>query len=554
MLKRFSLLACSVSTFLLPLASFAAPLTPQQVLDRSLTTVSQQERASHFGLDFDIRYDENVLKKQPYASGSEHVRLHAVLDTQAFLRGEKDADGVFTLRVPHFEVKGDTNQPINVQNPFTLEARVVNKVLYVRVSDVSPLLLAQLPPPSTAGGPDFRALIGTWIKIDPAELGPEAQELGPLPSGLTTSDDQARLQELRALIAPGSVLQVTGVEKRYKNAAGDQLMRLRVRLNPRFIDRILDYQDRQMVKAGGHKMTAKERATAKKELQTAIAPFKFIAVVNATKVRVERFEGAYVKSDALYRYEWKNGKEKKYYNGKSTIDVRFGISTQPIADRAVPVPEPSTSFKTLMDQWKQANLPPEPTMVPEAVPVPPTVNPSMSPTSLAPVGGSDHIRGNPQAPVTVMVYSDYQCPFCQQFAPSIQRLLTEFPQDVRVVYRNYPLSFHEQAQPAAEAAECAGRVGGSLAFWSMHDQLLAQGSAIGAVSYTTLASQIGLNPQAFETCMNNHEGVGKVNQDINSGNEAGVNGTPATFVNGVLVSGAVPYEALRQEVVRALGR
>jgi protein-disulfide isomerase len=554
MMKRFSLLAC-VSTFLLPLTTFAAAPTPQQVLDRGLmNTVQQQRQAERSSVDFDIRYDTAVLKKDLYGSGNEHMRMRAVLSSDTFVRGAVDADGIFSLRVPQFEYKTDKEPLVKVPNPFNLEVRLVNHVVYIRVSDVAPALLAQLPATTSPGESDLRALIGAWIKIDPAELGADMQDFSMLSTGITDATKDANLKDLRALLS-GSVFQVVSVESRTKNSAGDQMMRLRIRLNPTFIDRLVSYQDAQAVKMGGVKMTAKQRAAAKKELQTALAPLKLVAVVNATKMTLDRVEAVYVKTDSIYRYDYRNGKEKKYYNGKSTMDIRFGISLQGITDRSVPIPEGAISLKTLVDQWKQAVAIPETNPEEPVQVLPPLLNDPFPPaTTVTPVDGSDHIRGNAQAPVTVIVYSDYECPFCQQHAPNIQRLLMEFPQDVRVVYRNYPLSFHPHAQEAAEAAECVGRVAGSSAFWSMHDQLFAQGSNLGAVSYTSLATQLGVNPQSFVACMNAHESVGKVNQDVMTGNQSGVNGTPATFINGVLISGAVPYESLRQAVQQALPR
>ena len=107
---------------------------------------------------------------------------------------------------------------------------------------------------------------------------------------------------------------------------------------------------------------------------------------------------------------------------------------------------------------------------------------------------------------------------------------------------------------AAEAPECAGRVGGSFAFCTMHDYLFTNGANLGTVAYTTAASQQGLNPQAFETCMNGHQGADKINENLMTGSNAEVTGTPATFINGVLYSGAVGYEQLRQGVMHAMGR
>lgn len=561
MVKRVSLLVCTVSTFLLPLTSFAAALTPQQALDRSLLNAAQERRAENTAFELDIRHDTKVLKKDLSASGNQKARVRLAITTDTFMRSLVESDGIVTIRVPQFEWESGRDQPIRVQNPMTLELRVVNQVLYLRVSDVAPVLLAELPA-SSPGEPDLRSLIGTWIKIDPAELAEGSRDLGLFSPKMTEASPLSNLEEIKALLAPGSVFQVTGIERRYRASSGDQMMRLRVHVHPKFIDRILAYVDARALKTGGVKMTAKERATSKKQFQTLLAPLKLVAVVNATKTTLDRVEGSYVKTDSVYRYEWKNNRQVKYYNGKSTTDVRFGVSMRAIPDREVAIPEGAVSLKALLDQWKQANQLSEPSASPDVPPAPPETDPWSIPdssgvpmSSVTPVNGSDHIRGNAQAPVTVIVYSDYECPGCQRHAPEVNRLLQEFPQDVRVVYRMFPLAtIHPNAQMAAEASECAGRVGGSFGFWGMHDYLFTNGANLGTVSYTTAAAQQGLNPQAFEACMNAHEGSGKINENLMTGENAGVTGTPATFINGTFYSGAVGYDQLRQGVLQALGR
>ena len=111
-------------------------------------------------------------------------------------------------------------------------------------------LLAELPTVSSPGQPDLRALIRTWIKIDPTELA-EERDLALLSPSLTEASKLSNLQEIKALLAPGSVFQVARVEKRYKATNGDQMMRLRIRLNPKFVDRMLDYVDAQALKSEG---------------------------------------------------------------------------------------------------------------------------------------------------------------------------------------------------------------------------------------------------------------------------------------------------------------
>lgn len=167
------------------------------------------------------------------------------------------------------------------------------------------------------------------------------------------------------------------------------------------------------------------------------------------------------------------------------------------------------------------------------------------------VTAADHILGKKDAKVTVIEYSDFQCPFCSQIEPALAQMMKDFPNDVRMIYRHFPLSFHENAQKAAEASECAAKLGGNDAFWKMHDKLFANQQTLGTELYTRLAGELGLNAANFKKCLDSGETAAIVNSDMASGNDAGVNGTPATFINGKLISGAVPYATLKQELTAA---
>ena len=167
------------------------------------------------------------------------------------------------------------------------------------------------------------------------------------------------------------------------------------------------------------------------------------------------------------------------------------------------------------------------------------------------VTDKDHILGKKNAKVTVVEYSDFQCPFCAQYEPTIEQMMKDFPNDVRLVYRHFPLSFHENAQKAAEASECAAKLGGNDAFWKMHHKLFQNNTALNTDLYVRLAKEFRLNEGAFKKCLDSGETASIVSADMASGNDAGVNGTPASFINGKLVSGAVPYATLKQALVAA---
>lgn len=171
---------------------------------------------------------------------------------------------------------------------------------------------------------------------------------------------------------------------------------------------------------------------------------------------------------------------------------------------------------------------------------------------LKPVGAGDHVLGAKNAKVTLVEYSDFQCPFCSRHLPTVKQALKDFPNDVNLVYRHYPLSFHPEAQKAAEASECAAKLGGNDAFWKMHDELFTNQATLSRSLYTELAKKIGLNTANFDKCLDGGEMAAKVNADLNEGTTAGVEGTPATFVNGQLISGAVPYSELKAAIQAAL--
>lgn len=171
--------------------------------------------------------------------------------------------------------------------------------------------------------------------------------------------------------------------------------------------------------------------------------------------------------------------------------------------------------------------------------------PSAPAGPVKPVDAKDHVRGAKNAKVTLIEYSDFECPFCKRHSPTMDQVLKEYPNDVRVVFRHYPLSFHQNAPKQAEASECVAEIAGNDAFWKFHDKLFertaAGGTGFALADLPALAKEVGANEAKFKTCLDSGKYAAKVNQDMQEGADAGVEGTPATFVNGKLVSGAVPF-------------
>ena len=148
-----------------------------------------------------------------------------------------------------------------------------------------------------------------------------------------------------------------------------------------------------------------------------------------------------------------------------------------------------------------------------------------------PVGPGDHILGDPDAPVTLVEYGDYECPYCGRAHLVTQEVLRRLGRDVRFVYRHLPLSeIHPHALAAAEAAEAAGAQG---KFWPMHDTLFENQDALEAEDLPGYAEALGLDTPRFVRDLGSHAHLAKVKGDFRSGIRSGVNGTPTFFIDGV---------------------
>jgi protein-disulfide isomerase len=180
--------------------------------------------------------------------------------------------------------------------------------------------------------------------------------------------------------------------------------------------------------------------------------------------------------------------------------------------------------------------------------------PAANPTVKISLTAADHITGGKNPQVYLVEYSDFQCPYCKRHEPTIQQVLKTYGGKVAVVYRHYPLSFHQNAQIAAEASECASEQG---KFWQYHDVLFdkgqGDGTGLASADLKKYAVDLGLNTAKFNTCLDANKYSAVISADQASGNSYGVNGTPATFVtdtngNGELVSGAVPFETMKAAI------
>jgi protein-disulfide isomerase len=176
--------------------------------------------------------------------------------------------------------------------------------------------------------------------------------------------------------------------------------------------------------------------------------------------------------------------------------------------------------------------------------------------NLRPVNAErDHIFGNPDAPITLIEYSDFECPFCKRFHPTVVKLLQNNPDKVRWVYRHFPLGFHNPgAQKQSEASECVAELKGNDAFWEYSDKIYSRtksnGKGFPIKNLRPLAEEVGADGDAFDKCLNSGKMAERVKQDIVNGNKVGVTGTPAAFfVNQKgetrFVAGALPLQNLQ---------
>jgi predicted DsbA family dithiol-disulfide isomerase len=174
--------------------------------------------------------------------------------------------------------------------------------------------------------------------------------------------------------------------------------------------------------------------------------------------------------------------------------------------------------------------------------------PLISPPSIR---EGEHIKGNSSSNIEIIEYSDFECPFCANFSNSMNQVFENYGDQVKVVFRHFPLSFHANAQKAAEAAECAGEQGN---FWNMHDLIFKanrdQQMSIG--KWREIAGVIGIDVNKFNVCLDSGKYADKVQSDFKEGQSLNITGTPTTFVNGIPVKGAQSYEALKAVIEQEL--
>jgi protein-disulfide isomerase len=155
------------------------------------------------------------------------------------------------------------------------------------------------------------------------------------------------------------------------------------------------------------------------------------------------------------------------------------------------------------------------------------------------VAATGPAKGPANAPVTIVEFSDFQCPFCSRLTPTLAEVEKKYGDKVRLVFRQYPLPFHQNAQKAAEASLCAADQG---KFWELHDAMFGNQQELGVDQLKAKAASLGLNADKFNKCLDSGEKNEAIQADIKAGSAAGVSGTPAMFINGRFINGAVPLD------------
>lgn len=168
------------------------------------------------------------------------------------------------------------------------------------------------------------------------------------------------------------------------------------------------------------------------------------------------------------------------------------------------------------------------------------------------LGPDTPMKGAPNAPVTIHVFSDFQCPFCGRVNPTLAELLTQYDGRVRVAWRHFPLAFHKDAPLAHQAAQEAKSQRGDAGFWAMHDKLFANQKELDRVSLERYAAEIGLDVGAFRAALDSQKHRARVEAEVAAGQAAGIRGTPSFVINGYFISGAQPAAKFRSIIDRAL--
>jgi protein-disulfide isomerase len=267
-------------------------------------------------------------------------------------------------------------------------------------------------------------------------------------------------------------------------------------------------------------------------------------------VQSKKYEGRVQEDMKLGSSVGANGTPTLFFNcrqlvGAQPLDRMRAVADEELkkADALLKGARPGAGF---YDRACDANVAAAP-----AAPVPAAAQaPAPGPVQKVDVRPDDPVRGNPRAPVTIVLFSDFQCPFCARVGPTLDEVQRAYGDKVRIVWKHQPLPFHQQALPAAEAAEAAREQG---KFWQMHDKLFASQRELSPDAYGRIARELGLDVKKFDAAVQSGKARTRIQQDQQLASQVGAQGTPTMFVNGEKVVGAVPFAQLKAVIDRQLG-
>ncbi|MCK9360965.1 DsbA family protein [Patescibacteria group bacterium] len=542
----------------LPMPSLAATPTPQQALTEALKSELTRSAGS-LQMAGRVNVDYKPYKRGEPA-GTGHVAFSMNARTLPTTDGAKptlknvQSEGRFAIESADLSGLPDSPEGFKLESPLSVQWKIVDGTFYVQLEKAPSSLVSMWQDL----GMDLNQIIGRWVKFsaDENELPDEVfAETAPADFiKLISSGDVARSLRMKNFFDRNPILQVTRVEKRFKNAAGEDIWRMRVRVNPAVVTFFYNEAYRDLPKSGTSRTEALKSLNASfAKIRLTLARTSMAANVNVAKKFIERFEvgGKYPETTKDCTYNFNLKRSVCTNTGTLTITVSAGASMSPNAGDPVTAP-----FMSITPE-EAGNLlnPPQPE---EPAPMgdleldddstltaPGVTVPAYDPAT-------DHALGASTAKISMITYSDFQCPFCARFVQDAKQLLGIFPQDVRYVYRHFPLSsIHPEAQKAAEASECAAQLGGNDAFWRMHDKLFENQAIMNRDAYRSFAGQIGLDIGTFTTCLDSGSMAARVKRDADMAQALGIQGTPTSFIGNTRLEGALPVTILQDEAEMA---
>jgi protein-disulfide isomerase len=298
------------------------------------------------------------------------------------------------------------------------------------------------------------------------------------------------------------------------------------------------FADQQALGDATYAKYAKELGLDTKKFQAALAAKKAEARIAEDQAQAQQV-GA-------------NGTPTMFFNCRQVVGARPFPDLRATAEEEIKKATALSGGKrdpAIYEKACQANVAAAPAApVPAALGAPAAPAAPLAPGAL-PIRRDDPVRGSASAPVTVVLFSDFQCPFCARVEPTLQRVEQEYGGKVKVVWKHQPLPFHPNALPAAEAAEAAREQG---KFWQMHDKLFAAQRELSPDLYERTAKELGLDLRKFQEATRSGRARTRIQEDQQIAARIGAQATPTMFVNGEKVEGAVPFEVLKAVIDRKL--